>query len=171
MKTDAQLKNDVIEELLREPSITSTDIHVATHLGAVTLSGTVPHYAEKQAAERAIRRVEGVAAIAEEMEVHLVGVHARKDSEIAHAVVNSLAWHVWVPSHVQATVESGWVTLTGSVMCEYQRSAAEEALGFLSGIRGIRNKITLESNDELTESAAWTIPGITEVKNNFAVSS
>ena len=107
MKTDAQLKKDVMEELRWEPTVTASDINVATHNGIVTLSGTVPHFAEKSAAERATQRVEGVKAIAEEMEVHLTGKHQRKDSDIAQTVVSSLKWHVWVPDHVQATVENG----------------------------------------------------------------
>ena len=150
MKTDAQLKNDVIEELRWEPTVTSSDINVAAHDGVVTLSGTVPHYAEKWAAERATQRVEGVKAIAEEMEVNLTGVHERKDSEIAEAVVNSLKWHVWVPSHVQATVENGWVTLTGSVTWGFQRNSAEDAVRFLSGVKGVSNNITLKPSVQPT---------------------
>ena len=60
MKTDAQLKNDVMEELRWEPTVTSSNISVAAHDGVVTLSGSVPHYAEKRAAERATQRVAGV---------------------------------------------------------------------------------------------------------------
>jgi hypothetical protein len=90
MKTDVQLKKDVAEELLWDPTVTDSAIVVSVSDGIVTLSGTVPHYAEKYAAERATQRVEGVKAIAEEMEVHIVGAYDRKDSEIAEAVVNSL---------------------------------------------------------------------------------
>jgi osmotically-inducible protein OsmY len=150
MKTDAQLKEDVIEELRWEPSVTASDINVATHDGVVTLSGTVPHYADKLAAERAAQRVEGVKAIAEEMEVHPTGAFERKDSDIAEAVVNSLRWHVWVPSHVQATVENGWVTLTGSVKWGYQRNSAEDSVRYLPGVKGISNKITLKPSAQPT---------------------
>ncbi len=87
MKSDTQLKLDVIEELQWEPTVTSSDINVAAKDGVVMLSGTVPHYAEKFAAERATQRVEGVKAIAEEMEVHLAGIHKRNDTEIAESVV------------------------------------------------------------------------------------
>ena len=144
MKTDAQLKKDVIEELKWEPTVTSDDINVATKDGVVTLSGTVPHYAEKRAAERATERVEGVKAIAEEMEVHLHTAYERKDSDIAQAVVNSLRWHVWVPDHIQATVEKGWVTLTGSVNRGYERSSAVDAISYLAGVKGVFNEITLK---------------------------
>ena len=143
MKTDAQLKSDVIEELRWEPTVTSSDIKVSADQGVVTLSGTVPHYAEKAAAERATQRVEGVKAIAEEMEVNLTGIHKRIDSEIAKVVVDSLRWHVWVPTNVQAIVENGWVTLSGSVTWGFQRNAAADAVRYVSGVKGVSNNITL----------------------------
>jgi osmotically-inducible protein OsmY len=144
MKTDAQLRNDVMEALRWEPSVTSTDINVTADYGVVTLSGTVPHYAEKAASERAAQRVGGVKAIAEELEVHLLGAHQRNDPEIAQAVANCLRWHVWVPIGIQAIVENGCVTLTGRAKWGYERDAAEDAVSHLLGLKGISNKITLE---------------------------
>lgn len=150
MKTDAQLKNDVMDGLRWEPTLTSADITVVAKDGVVTLSGSVPHYAEKKAAERATQRVEGVKAIAEEMEVNLTGIHKRKDSDVAQAVAESLKWHVWVPSHVQATVENGWVTLSGNAKWEFERSSAEEAVRYLSGVKGVTNHITIKPSVEPT---------------------
>jgi osmotically-inducible protein OsmY len=150
MKTDAQLKDDVTEELQWEPMVTSDDIDVVAHDGVVTLSGTVPHFAQKWAAERATQRVAGVKAIAEEIEVNLTGIHKRSDTLIAEAVAGALAWHVWVPDVVQATVEDGWVTLTGSVKWGYERSSARDAVNFLFGVRGVSNNITLQPNVQPT---------------------
>ena len=144
MKTDEQLKHDVTEELRWEPTLNSDEIVVAAHKGVVTLTGSVPFYAAKWAAERATRRVQGVKAIAEELDVNRVGIHDRKDAEIAQAVVNVLSWHVWVPETVQATVENGWVTLVGSVGWEYERNAAEQAVKFLSGVTGVDNEIEIK---------------------------
>lgn len=151
MKTDTQLKNDVVEELKWEPTVTDFDIKVAADKGVVTLSGSVPHYAEKWAAERATQRVQGVTAIAEELEVNLNGIHQRTDKEIAEAVVSSLAWHVWVPSQVQATVEKGWVTLNGHVNWGFERTSAENAVGYLLGVRGVTNEITLKPSVKADE--------------------
>ena len=105
MKTDEQLKQDVLQELRWESSLNATNVNVATHNGVVTLSGSVPHYAEKGAAERATQRVDGVKAIAEELDVQLTDDRNHADTEIAEAVANSLKWHVWVPSSVHATIE------------------------------------------------------------------
>jgi len=144
MKTDIKLKNDVVEELRWEPTVTSTDINVHAHNGVITLSGTVPRYAEKRAAGRAAQRVKGVTAIADEMEVHQTDSHERKDADIAEAVVQSLRWHVWVPDHIKATVEKGWVTLSGSAEWGYERTSAEDAVSFLTGVKGVINTITLQ---------------------------
>ena len=77
------------------------------------------------------------------MEVHSTGTYDRQDSDIAQAVVTSLKWHVWVPGHVQATVENGWVTLTGCVNWEFQRNSAKDAVSYLVGVKGVINNITL----------------------------
>lgn len=150
MKTDAQLKLDVSAELQWEPTLHAADIAVIAKDGVVTLSGSVPHYAEKQAAERAVQRVEGVKAIAEDLQVNLSGIHKRSDTEIAESVVAGLKWHVWVPSHVQAVVENGWVTLTGEVTWGFQRQSAEDAVRFQSGVKGVFNNITLMPNVQAT---------------------
>ena len=61
MKTDAQLKDDVLEELRWDPQISDADaIGVGVKDGAVILSGHVPSYAEKLAAAQAAERVNGV---------------------------------------------------------------------------------------------------------------
>lgn len=146
MKTDTQLKMDVTTELQWEPALHANDIEVCAKDGVVTLSGSVPHYAEKHAAERATQRVEGVKAIAEDLEVNLTGIHKRSDAEVAKSVVESLKWHVWIPSHVQAIVENGWVTLNGEVNWGYQSRSAEDAIRYQSGVKGVLNNITIKSD-------------------------
>lgn len=143
MKTDAQLRTDVSDELEWDPTVTSTDISVAVKDGIVTLSGTAPHYVQKWAAERATQRVDGVKAIVESIEVRLSDGPRRTDSDIAQAAVTSLNWHVWVPNHVTATVEAGWVTLTGSVEWGFERASAYDAVRFLAGVKGVSNNITI----------------------------
>ena len=74
----------------------------------------------------------------------LFSVHKRTDIDIAQAVVDALAWHVWVPSEIKATVEDGWVTLTGSSRWGYEHTAAQDAVSYLSGVKGVSNNITLK---------------------------
>jgi len=150
MKTNDQLRDDVVKELEWEPSVTTSNITVTTDKGVVTLRGSVPYYAEKGSAEKAVQRVAGVKAIAEELDVNPSGVNERDDTEIAKAVVNCLKWHVWVPSKVQAIVEKGFVTLTGNVTWEYQRNSAADAIEYLPGVKGVFNNISLESDVKVT---------------------
>ncbi len=144
MKPDLQMKIDVMEELLWDSTIKSRDIVVRAHDGVVTLSGTVSNCAEKAAAELAVQRVSGVKAIAEELEVHVIDEQLRSDAHIAESVASTLGWHVWVPNHILATVENGWVTLTGVANWEYERRSAEHAVKYLAGVKGVSNKIEVK---------------------------
>jgi osmotically-inducible protein OsmY len=144
MKTDTQLQKDVMEELKWEPCITASEIGVSAANGVVTLNGTVRTYAEKCAAERAAQRVEGVKAIAEEINIKPIGMHAKSDAEIAAIATTSLKAHVWVPTDIQATVQNGWVSLKGEVNWEFQRRAATDSVRFLAGLKGVSNSIVVE---------------------------
>jgi osmotically-inducible protein OsmY len=145
MKTDAQLKKDVTAELEWEPSINASHVGVAVQDGVVTLTGHLSTFAEKYAIERAVQRVQGVKAIAVELDVKLEPGHKRSDSEIATAVESGLLWHALVPAErIKVKVEKGWVTLSGEVDWEYQRQNAEKAVRPLTGVVGVSNAITLK---------------------------
>jgi len=145
MKTDSQIQSDVIQELKWDPSVTHEHIGVSATSSIVTLSGTVPNYAEKSAAERAAQRVGGVKAVVEKIEVKLPGSFQRTDQDIAKAIVEQFTWAIQVPEdRVKASVENGWVKLSGEVEWEYQRSAAESAVRGLTGVKGITNNIWIK---------------------------
>jgi len=145
MKTDMELKTDILEELKWEPSIEPAQIGVVVQDGIITLTGYVNRFPEKWEAERATQRVAGVKAVANEIEVKLPGYNERTDAEIAHAAVTTLEWNTYVPhDQVKVAVENGWITLTGEVEWHYQKSIAENALRHLNGVRGVVNEITLK---------------------------
>ena len=149
---DKQLRQNVIDELDFEPSIESADIGVAAENGIVTLTGHVPTYAQKLAAERAVWRVKGVKAIAQEIEVRIPGDKKQNDDEIAQRAVSILAWNAAVPRDaVHLKVQHGWVTLSGQVDWNYQREAAENAIRKLSGVAGVINDITLKPSVQATD--------------------
>jgi osmotically-inducible protein OsmY len=142
---DKVLRQFIIGGLDFEPSIDSANIGVAVENGVVTLSGHVGSYAEKIAAERALKRVKGVKAIAQEIEVRYPSQAKRSDDEIAQRALNILKWSVQVPADsIQVKVEKGWVTLSGTVPWQYQRLAAESAVRKLSGVRGFTNLIEIK---------------------------
>jgi len=144
MKTDKQLQCDVLDELQYEPCVDASKIGVIAHNGIVTLTGTVASYAEQHAATHAAERVAGVKAVANDTKVELPSMHQRDDADIAQAVLNALKWHVWVPQDaIKVKVEQGWVTLEGTVKSEFQRSFAEDAVRYLTGVKGVINLITV----------------------------
>jgi osmotically-inducible protein OsmY len=144
VKTDAELKRDVEAELAWDPSIRATAIGVAVKDGVVTLTGHIETYAEKHAAEKALRRVAGVKAIAVELDVRLSPQHRRSDTDIAIAAEQSLNWNTLVPDQVRVTVDHGWITLQGEVEWDFQRRSAGKAVHSLMGVVGVSNEITLK---------------------------
>src|SRR5689334_13226388 len=134
MIREDELRRNVIQELEWEPSVEAAHIGVACRDGVVTLSGHVQSYAEKAAADRAVRRVRGVKGIAMEIEVHLPRDKKTADDEIAARAIKMLHWDAVVPDdRIKVEVEDGIVTLTGSVPWQYQKVEAEADIRKLSG--------------------------------------
>lgn len=147
MKSAKDLQRDVLDELEWEPSLHSEDIGVtATEDGVVTLTGIVRSYAEKEKAERVVRRVTGVHALANDVKVKLPATHTRTDTDIATAVLNALKWNVSVPDEqIDVTVKDGWVELEGEVDWQFQRQAAANTVLPLVGVRGLTNRLSVRA--------------------------
>jgi osmotically-inducible protein OsmY len=215
MMNDKQLQQSVTDELAWDPSITSAHIGITAKDGVVTLSGHVPTYREKRSAEAAASRVKGVKAVAEEIKVQLLGGDPWSDDKIAERALQNLASDGSVPKdQIKLVVENGWVTLSGEVDWNYQKSAAEYDVHRLLSVVGITNeikikprveayevrekiakalkrvapfdaagisiqtdggKVTLGGNlqnwyeRDLVETAAWSVPGVTQVHDKIAL--
>jgi len=147
MSSDLQLRQDVLDELEFEPSVNAAHIGVTANRGVVTLTGFVTSYAEKTAAERAARRVKGVKAIAEEIEVRLPSDTKRADDEIAARAIDILRWQVGFPAdRIRVKVEKGVVTLSGEVDWQFQRTEADHVVHKLSGVVDVLNQIRVASS-------------------------
>jgi osmotically-inducible protein OsmY len=143
--TDSQLRQDIIDELEFDPSFSGEHIGVAVDKGVVTLGGHVNSYAEKLAAIAATRRVKGVHAIAENIEVHRPYQKETSDDQIAKRAHDILNWDVLVPPNaVDVLVHDGWLTLSGNVNWYFEKTSAEEDVRKLSGVRGITNMIAIK---------------------------
>lgn len=143
-KTDMQLKQDIEDELRWDPKVNAAQIGVSVDKGVVSLLGAVDTYAERWAAEDAVKRVNGVCAVAQDLTVKILSGHVRTDSDIATAIQSALKWDVFIPKTVTAKVHNGVVTLEGQVTWNYQRDAAERAVRFLMGVAAVYNSITLQ---------------------------
>ena len=146
MKTDTQLQHDVLAEFEWEPSIDASQVGVRAKDGVVTLTGSVASYADKMTAERVAKRVYGVKAVANDVEVKIPGSSQRSDSDIAAAAVSALKWDTTVPEdRIKVTVRNGWITLEGKVDWWYQKDTAERVLRNLTGVTGLTSQITMKS--------------------------
>jgi osmotically-inducible protein OsmY len=142
--SDRTLRDDIMNELDFEPRIKAAHIGVIVEKDVVTLSGHVSSYAEKLAAEDAVRRVRGVRAVATEIEIRHPSDKKIADDEIARRAVDILAWDATVPRNaIKITVNNGRVTLSGNVSWQFERKAAEDQVRKLSGVKGVINNIRM----------------------------
>jgi osmotically-inducible protein OsmY len=138
---DQRLRDSVMHQLASDPQVDASLVGVSAQEGVVTLSGYVDTYAEKLAAERSCRRVYGVKALANELEVRLAA--ERIDPDIARDALEALKNRIDVPLGIGVTVRNGHVTLSGVVEWMYQKMAAERAVKYLRGVKDVFNQITL----------------------------
>ena len=150
--TDADLRRNVEEELRWDPDIDATDVAVNALSGVVTLTGFVRSYVQRTQAEIDTKRVAGVHAVANDLEVHLPSRDVRPDPEIARDCVTQLEFDL-PTSHeqVKLIVENGWVSLEGSVIWNFQRERAAEAVRHIRGVTGVSNFIEVKPKVPATE--------------------
>jgi osmotically-inducible protein OsmY len=147
MRTDVEIKENVLDELAWQPNIDETEIGVIVEDGVVTLSGVVDSYAKKIASEKAVKNVYGVKALASDIEVKFGDDFKKTDGEIAKAVVDALEWNSSVPEdELTIKVEDGWVYLSGEVKWSYQKNAARKAVENIMGVRSVINNIKIKQD-------------------------
>ncbi len=151
MRSETEIQREVMEELeweavMNANSVKPTAIGVAVTKGIVTLSGTVDSYTKKSAAEKAVMRVAGVKAVANEIEVRLSSIYNKNDTEIAEAILNAIKWSTSIPeAKIKVKVQNGWITLEGEVEWEFQKRAARKVVEDLIGVKGVENEILVVS--------------------------
>ncbi|HTW20771.1 MAG TPA: BON domain-containing protein [Mycobacteriales bacterium] len=144
-RADEQIQKDVIEELKWDAPVQPNEIGVIVKDGVVSLTGWVDSYTKRWAAEKAARRVRGVVAVANDIEVKLPHSAERTDAEIAAEAARALDWDTTIPEgKVQVTVSKGWATLRGEVPWHFQRLDAERAVRRLKGVKGVTNLISVK---------------------------
>jgi osmotically-inducible protein OsmY len=143
---DLKLKKSIEDELEWEPSVDAADIGVAVEDGVVTLMGHVKTYSEKMAAENAVKRVKGVRAIAQDMEVRFGRADPASDDDIARRAADLIKWNTSLPrDRIQIKAQNGLVTLSGDVDWQYQSEHARKRIGELAGVKSVTNLIKVKS--------------------------
>ena len=144
-KTDIELKNDVLSELKYEPGVKISEVGVLVKDGTVTLNGSVYSYSDKTQAVSAVRRIVGVKAIADDLEVKLMNPMNHTDGDIAASAAMHIDSCTLVPTKsINVTVRHGWITLDGEVECGYQKNAAANVVKHLLGVKGLSNLVSIK---------------------------
>jgi osmotically-inducible protein OsmY len=139
----ADVRDAVLREIAGDPAVRRSEVGVAAEDGLVTLTGCVGSRGAKVAVERAAKRVPGVRSIANDLRV--TSLQEQTDTAIAREALHCLRNASAVPLNVQAVVSDGFITLDGIVSVMHQRLAAERAVKYIDGVKGVANNITLEA--------------------------
>jgi osmotically-inducible protein OsmY len=146
--TGKRIDDAVRRELDWDPKVNANAVGVTADDGAIMLTGVVSSNGEKLAAVRAAERVFGVRTVATEIRVELPGDSVVIDQDIAETIGRQLHWNTLVPDTVKADVDSGFVTLRGTVEWGYQREAAEHPINLVRGVSKVTNLIKVEPREE-----------------------
>jgi osmotically-inducible protein OsmY len=173
MRTDLDIKKDVLEELECQHNLNITQIGVIVDHGTVVLTGFLNDYLNKVAAEEAVKRVRGVKALVGNIQVKYGTKYKETDKEIAKAIVKEFKWNTAVPEdRIDIEVRDGWVSLAGVVASSYQKDAAKRVAESVIGVKWVNNTITVKNEvksntikekiaDALKHSADIEADGIT----------
>jgi osmotically-inducible protein OsmY len=152
MRSNAEIEEDVKAELEWNPDLDATDIAVSVKNGVVTLAGFVKSYTDKYEAEAAAKRVAGVVAVANDLEVRMPSVDERPDPDIARDAAAAIKSQLPISSeNIKIIVKNGWVTLEGEIEWQYQRQTAENIVRRIKGVKGVSNTILLKPRAEPEE--------------------
>jgi osmotically-inducible protein OsmY len=152
MRTDSEIKRDVEDELKYDAAVDSPDIGVSVKNGVVSLTGYVRSYSQKLQAEADAKRVSGVMAVANDLEIRLPAADSRPDPEIARDLVAQLKFELpYSYENIKSIVKNGWVTLEGDLEWNHQRTRAESTALRVKGVLGVSNHIKLAPRVKPTE--------------------
>ncbi len=151
MKNNSELQTDVQNAIKWEPLLNAAEIGVTAKDGVVSLTGTVDSYAKKTEAENAAKRVIGVKALVEKIEVKFPNSWSKSDEEIAIEALKALKSNYSFPDDkVTVKVENGWLTLEGTLPWNYQKDEAKSCVNYLMGVKGVTNNISIKSDSHDT---------------------
>jgi osmotically-inducible protein OsmY len=152
MRSDSEIERDVREELKWDPDLDASDVAVSVKDGVVALAGFTRSYADRLEAEAAAKRVAGVLAVANDIEVRLPAIDQRPDPDIARDAVAALKAELPISyDRIKVTVKDGWVTLEGAMEWQYQKTTAENAVRRVKGVKGVTNVVTVKPKVEPSE--------------------
>ena len=152
MRTDSEIQRDVEKELEWDPDIDARNIAVKVTDGVVALTGFVSSYTDKYSAERIAKRILGVKAVANDLEVKIATGSERPDPDIARDAVERLQRNLpYSSKNIKVTVRNSWITLEGDVDWDYQRREAEAAVRYVKGAKGVTNLIHVKPTVSATD--------------------
>jgi osmotically-inducible protein OsmY len=153
IKTDAQIEQDIRQELIWDDRVDDLDIEVSVVNGVATLTGTVPNYTQRSLAAMDAWKIDGVKNVTNLLDVtYPTTVTVPTDAEIKGNAESTLIWNSTVDStDIDVSVTNGTVTLEGSVPTYWQHRLAEDLVAGLTGVVMVENHLTVVPTEDFED--------------------
>ncbi len=153
IRTDEQIKQDVVKELMWDYRVNAADISVNVSNGVVTLTGTVPSYTARNFATSDAWGIAGVKDVNNLLAVSFPAtITVPSDAQIESSVDSTLTWNPDINSlNIDAAVVNGTVTLEGTVDNYWQKWKAEDLVSDLSGVITVENHLTVVPTEDFVD--------------------
>jgi osmotically-inducible protein OsmY len=139
-RTDEDIALAAVDTLKWSVLVPSRRIKIKVSKGWVTLEGTVDWEFQKNAAEKAVRKLTGVKGVSNLVEVK---PHVSK-GDVKTAIEEALKRSAQVDARrIKVEAAGDKVTLRGTVRSSFEREEAERAAWRSPGVRNVENRITI----------------------------
>ena len=150
-----EIKKDTVDQFYWDSRINASNIKVEVYDGKVILTGKVPSYTAKLAAETDTLAIPGVSSVVNNLDIqYSPGIKLPTDVELQSNIMNNLVWNPNIDStNINVSANKGIVTLEGSVDSYWQKILAEELASDMAGVLSIVNKLTVVPSENIIDSS------------------
>ncbi|MFW9805195.1 MAG: BON domain-containing protein [Candidatus Thorarchaeota archaeon] len=155
---DEQIKKAVVDILYWDSRVDASNVDVEVKDGIVTLRGTVPSYAVKEAALFDTWKIPGVKQVNNNSFVKFpTSAKTLSDSQIETSIVKQLGWNDSTRNeNIHVKVKKGEVTLEGHVDAYWKIFRAQQITSDVMGVTDIDNKLTVVPTETVTDQVIAT---------------
>ena len=174
MEADSKIQSDVLHELNWCPSVNAAQIGVTAHNGVISLTGQVTHYTQKMSAEEIAKRVYGVVALANDIEIESRSSMKHYQKEAAAGCVRYLLGVIAVTNLIALKPNIMWINVKGKMENAFKRIAKANPQHITvnthdDGTAVLAGTVASWSERDLAVAASWAAPGVSSVVDNLVV--
>ncbi len=152
-RSDEAIKKDIVESIYWDTRVDASNVQVAVDDGHVRLKGQVPTALARSSAHVDAELVSGVKSVNDDLRIEYTPIQPiRSELDLESSIRNTLEWDPNLDiTDLAISIDSGWVTLEGTVDSYWKKIRAEESAADLVGVVGVTNKIAVVPSRDILD--------------------